>query len=117
MVGQRAGEVAAQGSTATAWRCRPGGVLQLTDSMTSPAAHLSGLIAFVGALVAAFGHHIHQPDAAPGTDPVGYPQVALWLTDESQRLGDERGAEGGPEWRGGRCWSPGDDRGCGNQDC
>ena len=58
----------------------------------TPDEHLSGFIAFVGALVAAFDRYIRQPSAAPGTDPVGYRQVALWLTeDETQQLGDDLG--------------------------
>lgn len=48
----------------------------------SPDEHMSGFVAFVGALVAAFDRYIHHPDAAPGVDPVGYRQVALWLTED-----------------------------------
>lgn len=44
--------------------------------------HLTGFVTFVGSLVAAFGRYIRRPDADPGTDPVGYRQVALWLTDD-----------------------------------
>ncbi|MGB9375499.1 MAG: helix-turn-helix domain-containing protein [Jiangellales bacterium] len=58
----------------------------------SPNEHLSGFIAFVGSLVAAFDRYIHQPSAAPSTDPVSYRQVVLWLTDnETRRLGDDLG--------------------------
>ena len=47
----------------------------------SPDEHLSGFVAFVGALVAAFDRYVHHPDAAPGADPLGYRQLTLWLTE------------------------------------
>lgn len=60
-------------------------------SMTAD-QHLAGFGAFAGSLVAAFTRYIRQPDADPGTDPVGYRQVALWLSDdESERLIEEMG--------------------------
>lgn len=52
--------------------------------------HLSAFGTFAGALVAAFARYIRQPGADPATDPVGYRQVTLWLTDgETQHLLDE----------------------------
>ena len=74
----------------------------------SPDAHLSGFVAFVGALVAAFDRYIHHPDAAPSVDPLGYRQVVLWLTDDEtdDLLADLRevlarhgGREAGPKRR------------------
>ena len=32
--------------------------------------------------MAAFERYIRRPDAAPGQDPLGYRQFALWLTNE-----------------------------------
>lgn len=56
----------------------------------NPHEHLKGFVTFVGSLVAAFARYIYQPDADLGTDPIGYRQVALWLTDEeTQHLLDD----------------------------
>ena len=56
----------------------------------SSGEHLTGFVTFVGSLVAAFARYIRQPDADPGSDPVGYRQVALWLTEEeTQHLLDD----------------------------
>ena len=53
----------------------------------TPDEHLAGFVAFVGTLVSAFARYLRQPDADPSADPVGYRQVALWLTgEETQHL-------------------------------
>ncbi len=58
----------------------------------SPGEQLTAFVTFVGSLVAAFARYVRQPEADPGTDPVGYRQVALWLTEEETRhLLDELG--------------------------
>lgn len=51
----------------------------------TPDEHLTGLVAFVGGIVSAFERYLRTPDATPGTDPVGYRQTALHLTDEEVR--------------------------------
>lgn len=48
----------------------------------TPDEHLTGFVAFVGALVAAFERYVRHPEAAIDADPVGYRQVALWLSDD-----------------------------------
>lgn len=58
----------------------------------TPDEHLTGFVTFVVGLVSAFERYVHQPDAAPGKDPVGYRQTALRLTDQEIRgLVDELG--------------------------
>lgn len=49
----------------------------------TPEEHLTGMITFVGALVASFARYLSRPDADPGT--VGYRQAALWLTDQEMQ--------------------------------
>lgn len=48
----------------------------------TPEQHQRGFVAFVGTLVEAFGRYLRRSDADPGSDPVGYRQVALWLSDD-----------------------------------
>jgi hypothetical protein len=48
----------------------------------TPGEHLTGFVTFVGALVGAFDRYLRDPAAALDTDPVGYRQVALWLSDD-----------------------------------
>lgn len=56
----------------------------------TPEEHLRGFVAFVGALVAAFDRYVHSPEATPRTDPLGYRQVSLWLTEaETDDLVDD----------------------------
>lgn len=50
-------------------------------SLTSE-EHLTGFVTFVGALVAAFERYLRDPASALDADPVGYRQVALWLSDD-----------------------------------
>ena len=56
----------------------------------TPDEHLTGFVTFVGALVAAFERYLRDPASALDADPVGYRQVALWLSDEetSHLLGE-----------------------------
>ena len=44
--------------------------------------HLEGFITFSGLMIDAFGRYLDHPDADLSSDPVGYRQAALWLTDE-----------------------------------
>ncbi len=47
--------------------------------------HRQGFAVFAGALVGAFSRYLDAPGARPAEDPVGYRQVALWLSDEEFR--------------------------------
>lgn len=48
----------------------------------TPDEYLTGFVTFVAGLVTAFERYIRSPGAALDTDPVGYRQTALHLTDE-----------------------------------
>lgn len=52
----------------------------------TPDKQVRGFVAFVGTLVEAFARYVRHPDAAVGSDPLGYRQVSLWLTDEETAL-------------------------------
>lgn len=51
----------------------------------SPDEHLSGFIAFVGALIQSFGRYLDQPDRDQDLKNVGYRQAGLWLTESELR--------------------------------
>ena len=48
----------------------------------TPDEHLAGFTVFVTGMIAAFERYIRQPEALPGSDPVGYRQTALRLSDD-----------------------------------
>jgi hypothetical protein len=48
----------------------------------TPEEHLTGFVTFASALVAAFERYLRHPASALDADPIGYRQVALWLSDE-----------------------------------
>lgn len=48
----------------------------------TPDEHRRGFLSFVGALIGSFDRYIERRDASPGSDPMGYRQTAMWLTDE-----------------------------------
>ena len=48
----------------------------------TPDEHRRGFLSFVGAVIGSFDRYLDQEGAAPGVDPMGYRQVAMWLTDE-----------------------------------
>ncbi|MBB6389719.1 helix-turn-helix domain-containing protein [Microbacterium thalassium] len=47
--------------------------------------HREGFAVFAGALISAFSRYLDLPDARPSEDPVGYRQVALWLSEDELR--------------------------------
>ena len=66
-------------------------------SSMSREEHLSGFIAFTGALIQAFGRYLDGSDSNPAADNVSYRQVGLWVTpEELQRLADAFGGLIGP---------------------
>ena len=61
---------------------RNAGIGPIEAASLTPDQHVSGFVTFVGALVSAFEHYVRDPGAALDSDPVGYRQAALWLSDE-----------------------------------
>lgn len=55
--------------------------------------HLTGFVAFVGALMDAMGRYLADPNSKPGEDAMGYRQIPLWLSDaELQAMAHELSA-------------------------